>query len=248
MKRALVAWVAAAVLVAGGAGLAYVFWFAGGSGEPSTDLTTPGLSEPTTTPLSGSTTADPSTSTTDITSTRSFVIVQERSTARFEIDEVLNGSPKHVVGRTNQVAGQFRFDPVEPSTMELSEIVVNARTLRTDSERRDRAMRGPVILDSGSDDHELVTFVATAVQGLVDPISPGETIEFTIAGDLTIKGTTRSVSFDVSAEMVDADTIEGSAFATIERDAFGIGIPSVPNVADVSNEVLIGLEFVAVAG
>jgi len=125
---------------------------------------------------------------------------------------------------------------------------VNARTLATDSERRDRAMRGPVILNSGSNEHELITYMITSVDGLTGEPTNGSRVEFTITVDLTIKGITQPVTFDVSVAMVDDDTIEGSAVANITRDMFEIGIPSVPSVADVTNEVLIALEFVAIPG
>ena len=52
----------------------------------------------------------------------------------------------------------------------------------------------------------------------------------------------------MTATLVDETTLEGSATAQVTRDMFEIGIPSVPGVADVTNEVLIGLDFVAVAG
>lgn len=108
-------------------------------------------------------------------------------------------------------------------------------------------MRGPIILDSGSDEHELISYVVTYVAGLGAVTTDG-TVDVSITGDLTIKGNTQPVVFDVTAVMVDANTIEGSAVAEITRDMFEIGIPSVPNVADVTNEVVIALDFVAVAG
>lgn len=160
---------------------------------------------------------------------------------------MLNGSPKHVIGATDQVAGQFEVDDGDLSSIEFSEIIVNARTLTTDSARRDRAMRGPVILDSGSDEHELITYMVTSVDGLTGEATNGSRVEFTITGDLTIKGITQPVTFDVSVGKVDDDTIEGSAVANITRDMFEIGIPSVPSVADVTNEVLVALDFVAVS-
>ena len=47
--------------------------------------------------------------------------------------------------------------------------------------------------------------------------------------------------------MVDDTTVHGTAVAEITRDMFEIGIPNVPSVADVTNEVLVALDFVAVA-
>lgn len=252
MNRSVIGWFVAGVLAVAGASVAWLFWFAGGSGEPTTDLTTPALAGTTTTnaaaetssTVGGADTTEPEEQTTTLV----FEIDQSRSTARFEIDEVLNGNPTHVVGITDQVVGQVRVDMDDLSSIELSDIIINARTLETDSERRNRAIRGPVILDSGSDANELISLAGTSVDGLDGSAVVGETFEFTVSGDLTIKGNTQPVTFDVSATLIDEDTLEGEATAEVTRDMFEIGIPSVPGVADVTNEVLIGLEFVAVAG
>lgn len=252
MNRSVIGWFVAGVLAVAGASVAWLFWFAGGSGEPTTDLTTPALAGTTTTnaaaetssTVGGADTTEPEEQTTTLV----FEIDQSRSTARFEIDEVLNGNPTHVVGITDQVVGQVRVDMDDLSSIELSDIIINARTLETDSERRNRAIRGPVILDSGSDANELISLAGTSVDGLDGSAVVGETFEFTVSGDLTIKGNTQPVTFDVTATLIDEATLEGEATAEVTRDMFEIGIPSVPGVADVTNEVLIGLEFVAVAG
>jgi polyisoprenoid-binding protein YceI len=247
MKRSVIGWALAGVLAVGGAAFAYVFWFAGGSGEPSTELTTPELADTSTTVFTGSTQGTPETTVGAGGGPATFVIDQRQSTVRFEIDEVLNGNPTHVVGITDQVVGQVRIDPADLSSAEFSDIVVNARTLTTGTDRRDRAIRGPVILDSGSDANELVTLAITSVDSLPGAASAGETVEFTITGDLTIKGNTHPVTFDATVSLIDATTLEGTATAEVTRDMFEIGIPSVPNVADVTNEVLLGIEFVAVS-
>lgn len=41
--------------------------------------------------------------------------------------------------------------------------------------------------------------------------------------------------------------IEGSAVATVLRESWNLTIPSVPNVANVSEEVELTIDFVAVA-
>lgn len=251
MNRSVIGWIAGGILVVAGASFAWLFWFAGGSGEPTTELTTPELTATTTSTTitaTSSTAGGASSTQPDQQTTSTFEIDQSQSTARFEIDEVLNGNPTHVVGATDQVVGQIRVDMSDLGSVEFSEIIINARTLETDSERRNRAIRGPVILDSGSDENELITLQVTSVEGSSGQAVVGETFEFTVVGDLTIKGITQQVSFDVNVTATDDDTIEGSATAEVTRDMFEIGIPSVPGVADVTNEVLIGLEFVAVSG
>jgi polyisoprenoid-binding protein YceI len=217
-------------------------YFAGGSGEPSTELTTPPLAAETSTTASGSTAPVEETVQSNA---QAFVIDPAQSVASFEVDEILNGSPNRVVGTTSEVAGQFQFDATDLSTAQFSQIIINARTFETDSDRRNRAIRSPVILDSASDQFELITFEVTSVDGLSGSVEVGDTIEFTLTGDLSIKGTTNPVTLQVTATLSDANNIEGSAEATVIREDFGIGIPNVPSVAEVSEEALIRLEFVA---
>ncbi len=224
------------VVVAVAGGLAYVY-FSGGSGEPSTDLTTPEIN--TTASTEGETE-------TTVEAVAAFVIVPEESLASFHLGEVLFGESKTVVGTTSEVAGQVLFDPVDPASAEFSEILINARTLETDRANRDRAMRSAVVLDSGSDEHEFISFMPTAIEGLDGPIAVGEEITFDIAGDLTIKGTTQPVTFSVTVVLEAADRLAGRAEAEVLRADFGIDIPRASGVADVTEEVIISLAFVAV--
>ena len=231
MKRAL-GWIVASALVVAGIFVGWLY-LAGGSGEPSTELTTPPLTE--------------ASSTTSVVGSvgQSFVIDPAQSVASFEIDEVLRGSPQTVVGTTFELAGQVQVDVSDLSTAQFSQIIVNARTFETDSGNRDRAIRGPVILNSASDEFEFITFDVTSIDGLNGTATTGEAIEFSVSGDLKIKATTSPVTFAVSATFVDEATIEGTAETTVLRGDFDLGIPNAPGVADVSDEVAIRLEFVA---
>jgi polyisoprenoid-binding protein YceI len=225
MRRPIVGWVLGVVVVLAVAAVAYLY-FAGGSGEPSTELTTPTLAA----------TED---------GMVAFIIDPTRSSASFEIDEVLRGEPQRVVGTTSEVAGQFEMYPDDLSSVEFSPIVVNARTFDTGSGNRDRAIRGPVILDSASDQFEFITFNATSVEGLQGSLTEGQMLEFTVEGDLIVQDTVDTVTFDVIATPIDENTIDGSAEATVLRSDYGIGIPNAPGVADVIDQVLIRLQFVA---
>ena len=53
------------------------------------------------------------------TTNTTYTIAQASSQATFTIDEVLNGSPKTVVGTTDQVAGQISVNPTAPSTAQI---------------------------------------------------------------------------------------------------------------------------------
>jgi polyisoprenoid-binding protein YceI len=232
------------VLVVGG-GLAWL-WFAGGSAEPSTDLTTPPLADATTTTADGTGTSEVP----GITSggVAAFVVDGAQSTATYEVDEILRGNPNRVVGVTNEVAGQVAFDPSDLSTVQFSEILINARTFETDSSNRDRQVRGPVVLDSGNDEFEFISFAVTSVEGLPASVAVGETVTAQVVGDLTIKGTTQEVTFDLMVALTDGSTVAGTATAVVLRSDFGIDIPQVPGVAGVDDDVTLILDFVAVAG
>lgn len=249
MKRAIV--IVATVVVIGGGAFAYLFWFAGGSGEPSTALTTPEVIGATTTTGAATSPSTPGTETTEPTGPAgeagAFVIDSAQSTVSFTINEVLRGDPKTVVGTTDQVAGQVVIDTSDLGNTQFSPIVINARTFNTDSSQRNRSIRGPVILNSASDEFEFITFTPTSIDGLDGTAAEvGGVYEFQVTGDLLVKGTTHSVTFDVMVVMEDETTISGTAEAEVLRSDFGIGIPSVPGVADVTDEVALALEFIAV--
>ncbi len=233
------------MLAIGGSAFAW-FWFSGGSGEPSTELTTPTIAGQTSTTAGPPTTGDEGTPTPVAeTASGAFVIQPDQSQAIFTLDEVLRGVPTTVVGTTTELAGQFVLDVEDLGQTRFSDFVVNARTFVTDSSNRDRAIRGPIILDSATDEFEFITFKVKEAVGLDGSAAVGDTFTFTLIGDLTIRDQTNEVEFALTASLLDDSTVEGTATANVLRSAFGIGIPNVAFVADVSDEVTLQLEFVA---
>lgn len=174
-----------------------------------------------------------------------FEIVPEESQVRFVIDEVLNNAPTTVVGVTNQVAGQIAVDPSDPTRSRVGVIQVNARTLATDNDFRNRAIANRILT---TDQYEFITFEPTTISGLPSAGEVGQPYSFQLTGDLTIRDVTREVTFDVTVTPVAADRIEGTAVSTVRYADFGLTIPSVPSVASVEDEVRLELEFVATAG
>lgn len=163
---------------------------------------------------------------------------------RFTLNEVLRGEPKTVVGTSNQVAGQMAVDLADLSTAQVGLIQVNARTLATDNNFRNRAIRN-VILET--DDFEFITFAPTAISGLPDTAVPGAPLTFQIAGDLTIRDVTQTVTFDVTAAAVSETQLAGTAVATVQRADYNLVIPEVEGVADVDEAVRLEIDFVATA-
>lgn len=171
-----------------------------------------------------------------------YTISQADSQVRFELDEDLRGSRVTVVGVTDQVAGEIALNLSDLSPAEVGVIQINARTLETDNSFRNRAIQNR-ILETGT--YEFITFTPTAVNGLPDSAEVGEEISFTMEGDLTIRDVTQPVTFEVTATAVSPDQISGTASAAISREAFGLQIPEVPDVANVEDEVELYIDFVA---
>jgi polyisoprenoid-binding protein YceI len=173
-----------------------------------------------------------------------FEIVQADSEARFIIDEVLNGAPKTVVGTTDQVAGEIAIDQDDPANSKIGTILVNARTLSTDNDFRNRAIKNRIL---STDDYEFVNFEPTEIAGMPASVSIGESFSFQIVGDLTVRDVTNQVTFDATVTPVSETELEGLASATILYADFNLTIPNAPAVASVEDEVILEIEFAAVA-
>jgi polyisoprenoid-binding protein YceI len=173
-----------------------------------------------------------------------FEIAPDQSEASFEIFEELGGEPKTVVGTTNQVAGQIAIDITDLSKVQVGVIQVNARTFVTDSNNRNRMIQNRILETA---QYELVTFTPTAIVGLSGPATPGQPVTFQIEGNLTIRDITQPVVFEATVQGDSASQISGSASTIINRSDYNLIIPSVPNVANVGEEVTLKIDFVALA-
>ena len=185
-------------------------------------------------------TADPETA--DSGELTVYQISSADSQVTFELDEDLRGSRITVVGTTDQVAGELAVDLTDLSQTQVGVIQINARTLTTDNGNRNRAMQNE-ILDTGS--YEYITFVPTVVTGLPLSANTGDALTFTIEGNLTIRNVTLPATFTIQAAAVSETQIAGIASAIIARSDYGLTIPSVPNVANVEEEVELYIDFVA---
>lgn len=113
------------------------------------------------------------------------------STAGYRVDEVLNGADVTVAGTTDQVTGQV---VVEGGSMTSAEVVVDIAGVATDNGRRDGYFR-----DNVMDVAQFPTATFT-VTGPVDlPELTGTPATVPVTGELTVKGTTREVSAELSA-------------------------------------------------
>lgn len=176
-----------------------------------------------------------------------FSIVPEESEVRFIIDEELFNQPNPVTGRTNEVAGEIAVDFENPANSEVGPIRINMRSILTDNEFRNRALRNRILLSS-EDEFEFGEFVPTAIENMPEVVAMGQPIAFQIVGDLTVRGVTQPVTFNATVMPVSETRLEGLATANVLYADFDMEIPSAPGVANISDDVDLEIEFVAVAG
>jgi len=171
-----------------------------------------------------------------------FRIVPEESEARFILDE---REPFRIglVGSTDQVAGDIIVDFDNPPNSRVGTIRINLRTLRTDEPGRNQAMRCCILL-SERPEYEFTDFIPTAVEGLPESVSVGDTVNFQITGDLSLRGITRSLTFDTSVTIVSETEITGLATTTIQRADFDL-LEGGLIEHGVSEEVTLEIEFLA---
>jgi len=207
------------------AGAAYV-WFSGGNGQASAAVTAPSL------------VLEPG-------DTRSlYSIAPHQAEARFIIQETLVGNPKTVIGSTHEVAGEMLIDLDNPQNSVLGVIRVNVRTLETDNEFRNRALRGQ-ILQADRPEFEFAEFTPTSLSGLPESVTVGEAFTFQIMGSLRVHGVSRDVTFDATVTPVSHTRIEGTVRTSIMYRDFGMNIPAAAGVANVSDDVRIEIDFAA---
>lgn len=236
----------------------------GSTGSSNLYGSTSATSEPTNLPVSSSPTAEESdttetevqvteasipevTPTTEIqsqTGTSTFNIIPGESSVTYEVGETFfndNNRFAVAVGKTTQLNGQIQVDQVNPQNSQISPIEIDVSQLQSDSSRRDGAIRDRFLESSR---FPTARFVPTAIEGLPDSYSPGEELSFKVTGDLTVRETTRPVTFDVTAR-VDGDTLVGTATTTILMSEYGVGPITLAGILGTEDEVKITLAFVA---
>lgn len=172
-----------------------------------------------------------------------YALVAEKSEAKYEIDETLNGSPKHVVGTTTNVSGDLFVNMSEPAKSRLGTITINARTLKTDSDKRDNTV-GRVILKSADEANEFITFEPAKLLGMPSKLEEGKEFMFKVTGNLTAAGVTKEVTFDGKATP-SGKTIVGTVSTVVKYSDFDMSIPKLPFLAWVDDKVTLTLNFVA---
>ncbi|HSF82517.1 MAG TPA: YceI family protein [Anaerolineales bacterium] len=173
-----------------------------------------------------------------------YRIVAGESRLQYEVGEVFlnqNNRFNVAVGVTTQISGDIQVDLAEPQKSNLGPITADISQFTSDNNRRDNALRDRFI---ESRLFPNVTFVAREISGLPASYQEGQLVPLQISGDLTIRETTRPVTFEATVTIA-ANTLTGEATTTILMSDFGFGPIDIIGILKTEDEAKISLSFVA---
>jgi polyisoprenoid-binding protein YceI len=143
-----------------------------------------------------------------------------------------------VRGHFADITSTADIDPDHLEAMQV-ELTIQAASIKTHNETRDKDVRSENFLDT--DNFPVMTFKSTSVE-------PAGEDRYTVTGDLTIKGNTRSVALQMTKLGEFNDPMMGhrigySGSAKINRKDFGLTFnPVLDGRFVVSDEIKIQLE------
>jgi len=123
--------------------------------------------------------------------------IAQDSVVGYRVKEVLFGQDTEGVGRTSQVTGSLT---IAESAVTKAEFTVDMASIESDSGKRDDQFRGR-IMDVTT--YPTATFTLTTPITLPESAVSGAPLTVEATGDLSLRGTTKSVTFPLEAELTD---------------------------------------------
>ena len=163
------------------------------------------------------------------------IIPGSGSTASYRIEERLGGFARTTVGTTTAVAGEILVNVAEPALSRVGEIVVNVETLKSDSNLRDKRIRHDYLESSH---WPFVRFTPTSIEGLRVDFTDGASYDFSITGELTVKETTRTETFNGTVTATE-DRLVAAVSATVLSSHYGVGPINIARLVHTSDEVTL---------
>jgi polyisoprenoid-binding protein YceI len=169
----------------------------------------------------------------------------DASKASIRVREQLVGVslPSDAVLTATGVKGSFALN-ADGTFASGSKITVDLTTLSSDERDRDNFIKRDT-LQVGQ--FPTAEFVPTKTSGLTLPLATSGTFTFTLTGNITIKGKTKEVTFDVAAKRDGSDlTATAIANPSWKFGDFGMTAPSVPfRVLSVTDEIRATIDIAA---
>src|SRR5687767_9383677 len=170
-----------------------------------------------------------------------LVVAPEGNEARYRVKEQLAGFElsNDAVGKTTAVTGAVVFDEKGGIVAAESMFEIDLTTLQSDQSRRDNFLRRNTLATA---EHPKAVFVPTAVQGLKFPLPGNGEAKFQLQGNLTLRGVTRPVTWDVTARFENG-AVTGAALTRFTFAQFEIAKPRLARVLSVDDDIRLEYDF-----
>ncbi len=192
--------------------------------------------------------ADPAHHERDVRSARSsqeiavrYVTSGESSRARYRVRERLLGREldNDAVGETADITGGIALDQNGAIVRSASGFDVKLTGLTSDETRRDKYVQSRILV---TDSFPGIKLAVTGVRGLPSPLPVSGRVQFQLLGNLTLKRTTRSTTWNVVAN-VNGDRLTGTASTAFTFSDFQLTQPKVRVVLSVADTIRLEYEF-----
>ena len=158
-------------------------------------------------------------------------VIAKGSEVGYRVDESINGFDTTANGRTQAISGAFT---IGATSVTAGDWVVDMTTFESDESRRDGQFNGRIM---DVENFPTSTFVLTAPIDFKQVPTDGTTITASATGDLTLRGTTKSVTFDVEATFLNGRVGVLGQIPVLFAD-FGIPNPSFGTITTEDNGIL----------
>lgn len=213
--------------------------------EPTAEPTVAPAAEEPAAEATAEPTAEPASEPVAAAGARTFVIDPAQSSAQYAVEEIFFSDNRlfTAVGVTNAVEGEFEVTADGKPSGKVTRMRVDLRTLKSDSPRRDNAIRRQWL---ESDKYPYADFVSTDALNLPESYAEGEQVTFTLVGDMTVRDVTKPVEWTVVGTL-QGDTVTGEATTVIKMSDFGFAAPDIGGVLKAEDEAALTVKFVATA-
>ena len=181
----------------------------------------------------------------DKLSSGDFLISFSESKARYLVTEQLArlDFPNDAIGETIEVSGNIVLDSSGGIKSDVSSIIVDLSSLKSDEARRDRYLSRNSLETSKFPE---ARFVIEEIKGMKWPLEKNsELMEIELVGQMTIHGATKPVNWSVEVNFLDDNTVKGLAKTEFPFSYFDIVIPKLAFILSVEDRIRLEFDFVA---
>ncbi len=174
-----------------------------------------------------------------------FVIVPGESAVTYRVNETLFNEGNRLntaVGTTTAVRGEILVDRARPANSRIGAITVDISQFKSDSERRDNAIRHQW-LESAK--YPIAEFAATEIKGLPETYQDTREVPVQVTGNLKIRDVTRRATLAATVKL-DGNRLTIIGSTSFKMTDFGFDPPAIVFLRT-ENEVRLEFRLVAVS-